>query len=150
MSSAPSKEQLSSSKPYLIRALHEWIVDNGLTPYLMVNAEEPGTRVPRQFVKEGQIILNTSPSAVSHLQMTNSFVQFSASFGGTPFEVLMPIASILAIYARENGQGMFFGDDTPGGNGSDDTPPPAEASPAATDKSEADTNKKAPFLKVVK
>lgn len=97
-----------SNRPYLLRALYEWIVDNQLTPHLLVNAEMPGVDVPTQYVQEGKIILNTAPRAVHHLHISNQAVEFDASFSGQPLNVYIPIQAVLAIYARENGRGMAF------------------------------------------
>lgn len=99
---------MNSSRPYLVRALYEWIVDNNCTPYLVVNAEYPQVQVPRQHIKDGQIVLNVSPTAVVSLQMTNAEVTFGARFGGVAMQVKAPISAVLGIYARENGQGMLF------------------------------------------
>lgn len=99
---------MSSSRPYLLRAFYEWIVDNHCTPYMVVNAEQPGAQVPRSYVKDGQIVLNIAPGAVAGLQMRNDWVMFSARFGGVPMEIQVPIAGVMGIYARENGQGMIF------------------------------------------
>lgn len=104
-------EHMSSSKPYLIRAFYEWIVDNEKTPYLVLNADYPGARVPRQYIENGRIVLNISMSAVDALVMDNAKVQFKASFGGVQQIVLAPIAAVMAIYARENGKGMIFAED---------------------------------------
>lgn len=99
---------MNSSRPYLVRALYEWIVDNDCTPHLLVNAEYPGVQVPPGFASDGQIVLNTSPSAVRHLHMDNQAVSFEGRFGGVAHTLYIPAAAILAIYARENGQGMVF------------------------------------------
>lgn len=99
---------MTAKRPYLLRSLYEWIVDNQLTPHIVVNAEVPHCKVPLQFVKEGQIILNIAPAAVGALQMTNSDVQFNARFGGKSQQVYVPIAAVVAIYARENGAGTIF------------------------------------------
>lgn len=99
---------MTSSRPYLVRALYEWIVDNDLTPHLLVDAEYPGVHVPAGFSSDGQIVLNVSPSAVRHLHMDNEAVSFEGRFGGVPHSLYVPPAAILAIYARENGQGMVF------------------------------------------
>ncbi|KJS76347.1 MAG: ClpXP protease specificity-enhancing factor [Serpentinimonas sp.] len=96
-----------STRPYLIRALHEWCSDNGFTPYMVV-AVGATVRVPREFVHNGQIVLNTSYEATSHLQLGNEMVEFKARFGGVPRDVQVPIDHVLAIYAQENGQGMAF------------------------------------------
>lgn len=99
---------MSSSRPYLIRALYEWILDNGSTPYILVNAHGDDVAVPQEHVKEGQIILNISPTAVQELKIENQSMEFSGRFAGVPTKVFVPIVSVLGIYARENGQGMFF------------------------------------------
>lgn len=99
---------MKSSRPYLVRALYEWIVDNNCTPHILVNAEYPGVRVPPGFAQDGQIVLNVSPSAVRYLQMENEAVSFEGRFGGVAHSLYVPIAALLAIYARENGQGMVF------------------------------------------
>ncbi len=107
---------MTSSRPYLIRALYEWIHDNGLTPYLLVDAAYPGAQVPEQFIEDGKIVLNVGSAAVRDLEMGNESIRFVARFGGTPMDVLIPSSAVLAIYARENGQGMAFqsqGDDQP-------------------------------------
>lgn len=100
---------MSSSRPYLARALYEWLVDNELTPYLVIDASFPGVEVPRQFVQNGQIVLNVAPTAVRDLYMENQAIGFSARFGGHPMQVVIPIPALIAIYARENGAGMVFG-----------------------------------------
>lgn len=100
---------MTSSQPYLIRAIYEWIVDNDLTPYLMVDASKRGTVVPEDYLDElGRIILNISPSATTGLLMTNEEVTFSARFSGQSMSIVVPTYSVRAIYARENGQGMMF------------------------------------------
>lgn len=96
-----------STRPYLIRALYEWCTDNGFTPYLAV-AVNDSVRVPREHVKDGQIVLNLSLSATSSLQLGNDFIEFKARFAGTAREIMVPVNQVSAIYARENGQGMAF------------------------------------------
>jgi len=96
-----------STKPYLIRAIHQWCTDCGFTPYIAVLVDD-GVRVPREFVKNGEIVLNISPLATSRLQLGNEAVEFQARFGGVAREVFVPIDRVLAVYARENGQGMAF------------------------------------------
>lgn len=135
---------MTSSKPYLLRALFDWILDNGTTPYLVADATDENAQIPREFAKDGQITLNVSPSAVKGLLLGNAAVEFGARFGGVPMQVYVPMGSVLAVYARENGQGMVFGRE-PGG----DDPEPsgdAPASGAASPKSLASR----PRLKVVK
>ena len=131
--------QMSSSRPYLVRALYEWILDNQCTPYLLVNAEYPDTVVPDSFVEGGQIVLNLSPSAIRHLEMDNEKISFDGRFGGRPQQVWLPAQAIMAIYARENGQGMVFEIDT-------ETLPPEDDTP--TDEPPKPTGR--PSLKVVK
>ena len=99
---------MNSSRPYLIRALYEWIVENDCTPHLLVNAEYPGVKVPAGFVSDGQIVLNVSPSAVRELAINNDAVSFEGRFGGVAHSLFVPSPAVLAIYARENGQGMVF------------------------------------------
>lgn len=98
---------MMSTKPYLLRALYEWCLDQGLTPYLqvLVNAT---TRVPREHVREGQIVLNIGPDATHQMSMGNEEITFQARFNGSAFPVKVPVAAVMAIYARENGQGMAF------------------------------------------
>ena len=99
---------MTSSRPYLLRALLEWIVDNDCTPHIVVEASMEGVRVPEEHVKDGQIVLNISPSAIQQFELTNEYVAFSARFQGQPREVYVPIAAVAAIFARENGNGMAF------------------------------------------
>ncbi|SFC20592.1 stringent starvation protein B [Pseudomonas citronellolis] len=99
---------MNSSRPYLVRALYEWIVDNGCTPHILVNAEYPGVRVPPGYASDGQIVLNVSPTAVRHLQMDNEAVSFEGRFGGVAQSLYIPSQAVMAVYARENGQGMVF------------------------------------------
>ncbi|WP_370261337.1 ClpXP protease specificity-enhancing factor [Limnobacter sp.] len=96
-----------STKPYLIRAIHEWCVDNGFTPYLAVAVNEQ-TQVPREFVKAGEIVLNASPMATNKLQLGNEWIEFEARFGGVARQIMVPVEQVSAIYARENGHGMAF------------------------------------------
>ncbi|MGV3591984.1 MAG: ClpXP protease specificity-enhancing factor, partial [Gammaproteobacteria bacterium] len=106
---------MSSHRPYLVRALNEWILDNNCTPYILVNAFEPGVLVPQNFVKDGQIVLNISPIAVQGLLIANDGIEFNGRFSGTPTRVYVPTTAILGIYAKENGQGMIFEPETGGG-----------------------------------
>jgi stringent starvation protein B len=113
---------MTPSQPYLVRAIYEWIVDNALTPYVLVNAEHDATHVPRQYVENGKIVLNLGPIAVNDLDMANDYITFNARFGGKAMDVSFPVASVLAIYAKENGQGMVF-------NESEGENPPPEPEP---------------------
>jgi stringent starvation protein B len=99
---------MTSNQPYLLRAFYEWIVDNNLTPYLVVDANFPGTQVPQEHVVDGQIILNVSPSSTGNLQLGNADISFGARFGGVPRNLLVPCKAVLAIYAKENGAGTVF------------------------------------------
>jgi stringent starvation protein B len=99
---------MTPSRPYVMRALYEWIVDNDCTPYLLVDAAGSDVVVPQQYVKDGQIVLNISPGAVMDLSIANEAVTFNGRFGGLAIDVFVPISAVLGIYARENGQGMVF------------------------------------------
>ena len=137
---------MNSSRPYLIRALYEWIVENDCTPHLLVVADYPGTRVPPGYAKDGQVVLNVSPSAVRHLHMDNEAVSFEGRFGGVPQSLYVPAGAVLAVYARENGQGMVFdlessALDAAADAGDDDQGPPSTEPPRPSGR---------PSLKVVK
>lgn len=133
---------MSSNRPYLVRAMYEWIVDNHCTPHLLVDAEVDGTVVPRQFVKDGQIVLNLSSSAVINLVMDNNAVQCNARFGGVPMAIHVPAGAVLGIYARENGQGMLF-------DGPEPSPePPSPEGKGPVERQGRDGGR--PHLKVVK
>ena len=110
--------EMNSNQPYLLRALYDWIVDNSMTPYVLVNAEAEQVNVPSQYIDNGKIVLNISPAAVSSLELTNDYVMFNARFSGKPTDVSLPVSAVLAVYAKENGQGMVF-------NENSNEPPPA-------------------------
>ena len=140
--------EMTPKRPYLLRALYDWIVDNQLTPHLVVDATIVGTKVPQQFVKDGQITLNISPSAVVGLQLLDDAIRFNARFSGQPMEVIVPMTTALALFARENGAGAMFEaepqlDKMP----VDETP---EESSGGTGQSEEKTKSKRPNLKVIK
>lgn len=99
---------MSSSRPYIVRALYDWILENDFTPYIQVNAFTTGVEVPQEHVKEGQIILNISPNAVQNLSIRNQAIDFDGRFAGIPKHVFVPIAAVMGIYAKESGQGMVF------------------------------------------
>lgn len=99
---------MTPRRPYMLRAFYEWLVDNELTPHLVVDATLPGVRVPEEFIEDGQIILNVAPRAVGQLELGNEAVTFSARFGGRPHSVIVPLYAVQAIYARENGAGTMF------------------------------------------
>lgn len=141
---------MTSSRPYLIRALYDWINDNQMTPHLLVDANTSGVRVPPEHVHDGRIVLNINSSAVQNLELGNEWIFFGARFGGVSHELEIPVAAVLAIYARESGQSMVFGRE-PGGDEIDPTDPDAETnadSQAQTGKS--NRPRKKPTLKVVK
>jgi len=119
-------EVMTPNRPYLIRAIWQWITDNGLTPYILVDAGSEQVQIPRQFVEGGRIVLNISASAVLDLNMDNEFVSFNARFSGVAMDVFVPVSSVLGIYAKENGQGMLFPEDE-----AEPTPPEPEK-PAPT------------------
>jgi stringent starvation protein B len=100
-------EETPSTRPYLLRALYEWCTDNGFTPYVAVMVDET-VQVPREYVKDGEIVLNVSFDATSSLKLGNDFIEFKARFGGKPRDIMVPMDRVMAIYARENGQGMSF------------------------------------------
>ncbi len=99
---------MTPNRPYILQAYYDWLMDNDLTPHVVVDAYVPGTQVPQQYVKDGQIVLNIISSAVGNLQIGHDFIEFNARFGGVPQQVILPMASIVAIYARENGAGTVF------------------------------------------
>lgn len=136
---------MTSNRPYLLRAMYEWIADNGMTPYILVDANAPGVKVPKTAIKDGRVVLNVAARAVAQLELGADRVRFMARFSGVSQAVEAPMAAVLAIYAQENGQGMMF---------------PAENQPQAQPASPTDvapvpttvepTPKKGPHLRVVK
>jgi stringent starvation protein B len=138
---------LKSRRPYLLRAIHEWICDSDCTPHIVVDAGMPGVDVPRQYIRDGKIILNVSWSATGQLEIGNDELSFSGRFGGASVLVKVPVEAVLAIYARETGQGMIFADDE---GGPAPTPPEGarpEGAPAEPPPKPAGSR---PKLKVVK
>lgn len=135
---------MMSSRPYLVRAFNEWILDNGCTPYIVVDASVQGVQVPTEHVANGQIVLNITPGAVEGLLIGNSVLEFSARFGGVPMQVVIPLRAVIAIYAKENGQGMVFGSE-PGSPDPDGTDPDKATDPEAGERPSG-----RPTLKVVK
>lgn len=131
-----------SQQPYLLRAMHEWMSDNGYTPHIVVNADANGVDVPAQFVEDGRIILNVSYSAAHNLNLDNEFVTFSARFSGKPCQVCVPIHAILGIYARETGQGMVFAESEAGAE------EPTQEKPS--ESQEPSGNPSQPNLRVIK
>lgn len=133
---------MKARRPYLLRAMHEWICDSGCTPHVVVDAGVRGVEVPRQFVQDGKIVLNLSWSATAQLTLGSDEVSFSGRFGGTPMSVRIPVGAVLAIYARETGQGMIFTDE--------DAPPPQGGPPDQPASTEARSTATRPRLTVVK
>ncbi len=129
----------TSRRPYLLRAMHEWMSDNAQTPHVVVDAEFAGVDVPRQYIKDGKIILNLSHAATSALKLGNEWIEFNARFSGVTRHVKVPVKAVLGIYARETGQGMIFSE-------SDLGPQP----PGGTPTSPAPDNGRRPHLRVVK
>ena len=120
---------MTSSRPYMIRAIYDWITDNGLTPHLLVNAEHPEAVVPDEYAEDGQIVLNVSISAVRDLDLGNSAIRFSARFSGNSMDISVPPDAVLGIYARENGRGMLFPEETGEEGKTDDEPEPPPPRP---------------------
>jgi stringent starvation protein B len=127
---------MTSIKLYLLRAVYDWAVENGLTPHLIVDASQPGVRVPTPHVQDGKIVLNVSPQAVHGFELNAERVSFSARFGGKACDIECPLAAIRAVYARENGQGVAF--------------PDTEESPPAPSPGAAPSLRKGPVLKRIK
>ncbi|WP_425600836.1 ClpXP protease specificity-enhancing factor [Frateuria edaphi] len=138
---------MSSNRPYLLRAIYDWITDNQLTPYVLVDATIEGVRVPPQVVKNGQVVLNLAMRAVANLELGNDYIGFQARFSGVSQAIRIPVQAVLALYAQENGQGMMF----PTEDG--DTPPPApgpeDAGPGPSGEG-PEKPKRSPHLRVVK
>lgn len=129
----------SSTRPYLIRALYDWCTDNGLTPYVAVLVDDT-VQVPREYVKNGEIVLNISFDATSSLKLGNDFIEFKARFAGTAREIMVPIGRVIAIYARENGQGMAFPMSAPDTPTSDPVKPNSRSSVHAVSGAVSDTD----------
>ena len=136
--------RMTSHRPYLLRALYEWIADNGMTPHLLVDATQPGVQVPAHTVKDGKVVLNIAARAVATLELGNDDVRFTARFGGVSYPVVVPVASVLAIYARETGQGMALPEDAASSGPEDEPPSP----PDSTDEPAAP--KRGAHLRIVK
>ena len=118
--------EMTSNRPYLLRALYEWIGDNGMTPHVLVDADMEGVDVPEHSIQKGKVILNIDPAAVRDLHLGNEWLTFNARFAGRSCDVVVPIDAVLAIYCKENGQGMMFAQEEPSDDpdGSDDTSGP--------------------------
>ena len=131
---------MTSHRPYLLRALYEWIADNDMTPHLLVDATRPGVRVPSHVVNDGKVVLNIAARAVGHLDMSNDTVAFTARFGGVSQAVIVPMDAVLAIYARETGQGMALPEEGATAAAS----PSSDADDGAADDSQGDGDDKPP------
>ncbi len=126
---------MTSQKPYLIRAIYQWLIDNQMTPHLLVNTSYEGVQVPREYINDNKIVLNISEGAVQNFHADNDWISFSARFAGKPMELFVPIVAVQSIYSKENNEGMFFPSE-------EDTPPPIR--PLKSVKAER------PGLKIVK
>ena len=135
---------LTPTRPYLARAIYEWICDNNLTPHLLVDATQPNTLVPEQFIQDGQIVLNIGPHAVHKLNMNNEAITFSARFGGVSRDLYVPLNAVLGIYAHENSQGLFFDP-----NEYQDIQIPEDTLESTTLSEEAEQPKKKPSLRLL-
>lgn len=112
---------MTSSKPYLIRGLYEWLLDNEVTPYILVDANNESVMIPKGIATDGKVVLNLAPGAIQQLEISNEYLSFSARFSGVAQDIYCPMASVLAIYARENGEGMMFSSDSETESGTADT-----------------------------
>lgn len=134
-----------SSRPYIARALYEWLIENDNTPYIVVDAMQEDVVVPRQFVQNGQIVLNVAPSAVRDLDISNEIITFNASFSGEPMQVWVPIMALVAVYSKENGAGMVFGHEpvipAPEEPEADEMAPKLESVPKMQDKASSSPKK---------
>lgn len=158
-------EKMTSNRPYLLRAMYDWLVDNDCTPHIVVNAYHNGVSVPQQYVSKGQIVLNIAPRAITNFVMDNDAVAFTTRFGGVPTEIFVPTMAILGIYARENGQGMMFPEEDMPSSESEgaigpaedrvakplsDKPRPTSVSSSSKPKRSTTGNKGKPSLKIIK
>jgi stringent starvation protein B len=137
---------MTSHRPYLLRALYEWISDNGMTPHLLVDAGQPGVQVPPHTIKDGKVVLNIAGRAVAKLELGNDAVRFTARFGGVSHPVSVPVSAVLAIYARETGQGMALPEDTGSAETGDEPPMP----PSGAGGDEPAPPKRGGHLRIVK
>ncbi|MBL3557147.1 MULTISPECIES: ClpXP protease specificity-enhancing factor [Marinobacter] len=139
---------MTSSRPYLVRAFNEWILDNDCTPYIVVDAGIQGVQVPTEHVANGQIVLNISPGAVRGLVIGNGALEFSARFGGVPMQVFIPLQAVMAVYAKENGEGMVFGSEP--GSPDPEGPEGKDGDSAGDNGQNGERPSGRPTLKVVK
>ncbi len=141
---------MTSNRPYLIRAIYDWIIDNGMTPHLMVDADHPSAVVPMEFAEDGRIVLNVAPQAVHGIHIGNDRIRFSARFGGKPFAIELAPQAVLGLFARENGQGMLFPDEEPRAQDGREDAPMDLAKSAADTAEQGDEKPPRPRLRVVK
>ena len=150
MTRSDDPEGMTPNRPYLLRAIYDWISDNNLTPYVLVDAGVDGVRVPPQAVRDGQVVLNIAMQAVANLDLGNDWIGFKARFSGVSQSVTFPVQAVLAIYAQENGQGMMFAE------GDHDAPPPQAPPPGddggdkPADEGDKPPKRGAPHLRVIK
>lgn len=114
---------MTSLKPYLIRAVYEWIVDNNFTPHLLVNASHNKGHLPEDYIDDGKLVLNIRPQAVDALSLGNELIEFNARFSGKAMTIVVSVPAVMAIYAKENGKGLVFDQENSEGDGGDETPP---------------------------
>jgi len=139
---------MTSNRPYLLRALYDWICDNHLTPYLLVDASGDDLSIPYDFVEDNKIVLNLSPSAVRDLDLSNDYINFKARFSGKSMNVYFPVGAVLAIYANENGYGMFFQEDQQ--KVAVDKESVSNSEPVKKEEKKEEKKKKGSHLKIVK
>ena len=137
---------MTSHRPYILRALYEWIADNGMTPHVLVDAGVAGVRVPPHVVKDGRVVLNIAERAVAKLELGDDALRFSARFGGVSQNVVVPVPAVIAVYARETGQGMALPEDAGAAQPPDDEPTPPDDTPPQ----EEGGSKRGAHLRVVK
>jgi len=141
---------MTSSRPYLLRAIYDWLVDNELTAYLLVDAQAQDVMVPTEHVQDGKIILNISPSAVQELSLENDSVSFSTRFSGQAMHIYIPMPAVMALYSKENGKGMMFPEEEDSEASDSDENLSQNPELEKSETQPATDKKKAPFLKVVK
>jgi stringent starvation protein B len=137
---------MTSTRPYLLRAIYEWILDNQLTPHVAVNAHGEGVQVPQEHVQDGQITLNLAPDAINGMSMDNDALSFNARFRGVPMDIYVPMGAVMGVYARENGQGMMFTEE----DYQPPTPSPMSPTPVGGTGIKSSKPTKKPSLRVVK
>ena len=141
---------MTSNRPYLLRAIYDWISDNDLTPYVLVDAGVAGVRVPPQVIQNGQVVLNLATRAVANLDLGNDWISFQARFSGVSQTIQIPVQAVLALYAQENGQGMMFPAEGEGGDTPPTDPSPPDGPAPVADDAGDKPRRSAPHLRVVK